>query len=66
MNCTIYCKDREDGHGVVMITVSKSKCIPSIHLPNLDTSLKLYGLNSVLQLAKTSMLEPFIDHVYQT
>ena len=64
MNYTIYRKDREDGHGGVMITVSK--CIPSIHLPNLHTSLKFYRLNSVLQLAKTSMLEPFIDHVYQT
>ena len=36
---TIYLKDKEDGHGGVMIAVSK--CIPSFHLPNLDTSCEI-------------------------
>ena len=52
MNYTIYRKYREDGHGGVTIAIFRS--VPSIHLPNFDTSCEIYGLNFALQIAKTN------------
>jgi len=43
VNYSIYCKDREDSHGGVMIVVQKS--IPSLHLPNLDTLCETLWIN---------------------
>ena len=43
-------KDREDGHGEVMITVSKS--IPSMHLPNLDASCEILWVKPFINTSK--------------
>ena len=64
MNYTIYRKDREDGHGGVMIAISRS--VPSIYLPNFETSCKILWVKLCMQIAKTFMSEPFIDHMFQT
>ena len=65
MNYTIYRKDREGRHGGVMMAISLGLSL-RFTCQTLTPRAKFYGLNSVLQIAKTFMSEPFIDHTFQT
>ena len=57
MNFTIYRRDREDSYGGVMIAISK--CIPSVHLQDLQTSCEILWVKLDIPTCKDLYLGGF-------